>query len=57
LKAFEYIESIGGYETIEQVEEELVEYFLEKAKKFPQMNIIGSNQAKNRVSVFGFVIE
>lgn len=57
LKAFEYIESIGGYETIEQVEEELVEYFLEKAKKFPQMNIIGSTQIKNRVSVFGFVIE
>jgi selenocysteine lyase/cysteine desulfurase len=57
LKAFEYIESIGGYETIEQVEEELVEYFLEKAKNFPQMNIIGSTQIKNRVSVFGFVIE
>ncbi len=57
LKAFEYIDSIWGYEKIEQIEHDLVEYFLQKAEKFPQFKIIGSTSVENRVSVFGFVID
>ncbi|MCP4523207.1 MAG: aminotransferase class V-fold PLP-dependent enzyme [Candidatus Gracilibacteria bacterium] len=57
LKAFEYIESIGGYEKIEQIEAELVEYFLVKAKKYPQLHMVGSVESQNRVSVFGFILE
>lgn len=57
LKAFEYIDSIWGYEVIEEIEHELVEYFLQKAEKYSQMKIIGSTQSKNRVSVFSFVID
>jgi cysteine desulfurase/selenocysteine lyase len=34
-----------------------VEYFLEKAKAFPEMKIIGSTETKNRVSVFGFTLD
>jgi len=30
LRAFEYIDSIGGYEVLEKIEHELVEYALEK---------------------------
>jgi selenocysteine lyase/cysteine desulfurase len=40
LKAFDYIDSIGGYEIIEKIEHDLVEYFLEKANNFPSMKII-----------------
>ncbi|MCP4522817.1 MAG: aminotransferase class V-fold PLP-dependent enzyme, partial [Candidatus Gracilibacteria bacterium] len=57
LKAFEYIESIGGYKKIEQIEVDLVEYFLAKAKKYPQLHMIGSVESQNRVSVFGFILE
>jgi cysteine desulfurase/selenocysteine lyase len=57
LKAFEYIDSILGYSTIEKIEHDLVEYFLEKANNFPAMNIIGSTKTQNRVSVFGFTLQ
>jgi selenocysteine lyase/cysteine desulfurase len=36
LKALEYIDSIGGYEIIEQVENELIEYTVEKWKKIKE---------------------
>ena len=32
-------------------------YFLEQAKKYPNFHIIGSTTPKNRVSVFGFVLD
>jgi cysteine desulfurase/selenocysteine lyase len=57
LKAFEYIDSIWGYKTIEKIEHDLVIYFLEKAKQFPNFYIIGSVQPENRVSVFWFVLD
>ena len=57
LKAFEYIDSIWWYKTIESVEHELVEYFLEKANDFSAMKIIGSRSSHNRVSVFGFTLK
>lgn len=57
LKAFEYIDSIWGYKKIEEIEHNLVEYFLEKTKSFPEMKIIGSTLTQNRVSVFWFIFE
>ncbi len=57
LRALEYIENIGGYEKIEQIESELVAYFLEKHKKYPNMQLIGSTSPKSRVWVFAFNIE
>jgi selenocysteine lyase/cysteine desulfurase len=57
LKAFEYIENIWGYEIIEKKEAELTQYFLEKVKDFPQIELIGSTKAENRVSVFSFIFE
>jgi selenocysteine lyase/cysteine desulfurase len=40
LKAFEYIDSIGGYEAIEAKERELIEYFLEKFNKLPFLKML-----------------
>jgi len=57
LKAFEYIDSIWGYTTIEQIEHNLVEYFLEKAKQYKNFHIVWSIKPKNRVSVFWFVLD
>ncbi|MDR2640549.1 MAG: hypothetical protein LBC61_04480 [Candidatus Peribacteria bacterium] len=40
MKAFEYIDSIGGYEAIETKEKELVKYFLERFNKLPFLEMI-----------------
>lgn len=56
LKAFEYIEDIGWFEKIEEIEEELIEYFLEKVKDYENIEIIGSHKKKNRVWVFSIVL-
>ncbi|MDD3794032.1 MAG: cysteine desulfurase [Candidatus Gracilibacteria bacterium] len=56
LKAFEYIEDIGGFEKIEEIEEELIEYFLERLKDYENIEIIGSHKKKNRVGVFSIVL-
>lgn len=57
LKAFEYIESIGGYEFIEGHEAELTQYFLKKVQELPQMHLIGWNDVSKRVAVFSFVLD
>lgn len=57
LAAFEYIESIGGYEKLEEIEHELVTYTLEKLTDFPEVNLIGSKSASSRVWVFTFYID
>jgi len=36
LKAFEYIEHIGGYRKLEEIEHELVEYALEKFERLEE---------------------
>jgi cysteine desulfurase/selenocysteine lyase len=41
LKAFEYIESIGGYEKLEQIEQELVDYTLEKLESISEIKLLG----------------
>jgi cysteine desulfurase/selenocysteine lyase len=56
LRAFEYVESIGGYQTLEEIEHELVEYTLEKFAQLSDVKIIGSTSSRNRVGVFTFVI-
>jgi len=56
LKAFEYIEYIGWFQKIEEIEEELIDYFLEKIKNYENIEIIGSNKKKNRVWVFSIVL-
>ncbi len=57
LKAFEYIEYIWWYEVLEKYENELVEYFLDKLKKYKNIKLIWSNDSKNRLWVFSMVIE
>lgn len=56
LKAFEYIENIGGYKTLETIEHELVVYALEKFEKLPDVTLIWSHNAEKRVWVFSFVV-
>ncbi|RKW22212.1 aminotransferase class V-fold PLP-dependent enzyme [Candidatus Gracilibacteria bacterium] len=57
LRAFEYIEKIGGFEKIDKVEKELIEYFLEKIKEIPKVKLIGSTNPKKRIGVFSLVFE
>lgn len=57
LKAFEYIQSIWGFETIWNHEQEMVEYTLAKfAEVEDKVKLIGPKVAKDRVWVFSFVI-
>lgn len=56
LKAFEYIQSIGWYETIENNEKILIKYFLEKLQNYPQIKLIGSKNLKNRLWIFSLEI-
>jgi cysteine desulfurase/selenocysteine lyase len=57
LRAFEYIESIWGYKTLEEIEEELMEYALEKFYKLSDIKLIWSDDSRNRVWVFTFVVD
>ena len=57
LKAFEYIESIWWYTTLETIEADLVQYAWEKFSQIPQLRLIGSSSPVNRVGVFTFVVE
>ena len=56
LKAIEYIENIGWFEKIEEIENELIDYTLEKFAKYTQIKLIWSKKSENRVWVFSFVI-
>lgn len=57
LKAFEYIDSIWGYEVIEKYENQLVKYFLEKINKYENITLIWDSNNENRVWVFSFNID
>lgn len=57
LKALEYIENLWGYEKIEAIESDLIEYSLEQFKKRPHLKLLWSMDTKKRVGVFGFYIE
>ncbi len=56
LRAFEYVQSIWGFAKIHEIEDELVEYFLEKLNNYKQIQLIWSKNSKNRVGVFSLVI-
>ncbi len=59
LKALEYIENIGWYEKIEEVEKELVSYAIQKWKTIKQkidIKILWNLEIKNRIWVFSFLI-
>jgi len=57
LKAFEYIENIWWYNILEDYENNLVKYFLEKLNRYSDIKLIWSKQSKNRVWVFSMIIE
>jgi len=58
LASLHYIDSIGGYETIESYEKELTEYALERFASLPSgIRLLGSKKSENRLGVFSFVFE
>lgn len=57
LKALEYIENIGWYEKVEEIERELVEYSLGEFVKRPYLKLIWSKSIEKRVWVFWFYID
>lgn len=55
LAALEYIDSIGGYEAVEQYEKELTEYALAQFATLPEsIGLLGSKKPENRLGVFSF---
>lgn len=57
LKAFEYLESIWGYKKMEEIENDLVRYSLEKFNKIGELKLIGSTTSARRVWVFTFIVK
>lgn len=58
LAALDYIDSIGGFATIEKYEQELTEYALDLFATLPSgTSLIGSKKSENRLGVFSFVFE
>jgi len=57
LKALEYIEHIWWFEKIEEIENGLVEYALEKFNARSDIRLLWSTKSKNRVWVFTFIIK
>ncbi|MBS8122018.1 aminotransferase class V-fold PLP-dependent enzyme [Candidatus Vampirococcus lugosii] len=58
LKAFEYIESIGGFKKIWEKEQELTKYMLDGfLKRSDKIELIGKNNTKNRLGVFSFILK
>lgn len=57
LKAFEYMDKIGGYEKIEEHEQALIKYTLEKfAKLEDKVKLVGPTNSEERVGCFSFVV-
>ncbi len=52
-KAIEYIESIG-YDYIKKVEDELMEYALERLNEVPNITVYGDNNISDKVGVISF---
>lgn len=57
LRAFEYVESIWGYEVLESIEHDLVEYALEKFSQNKDIKLIWWINPNTRVGVFTFYVE
>lgn len=56
LRALEYIENIWGYNKLEEVENDLINYALQKFNKHENIKLIWSKTLENRVWVFSFYI-
>lgn len=57
LRALEYIESIWGFEKIQEIEHELVEHFLAQLEDCEWISLIGGKNVSTRASVFSFVVD
>lgn len=66
LLALEYVDSIGWYQKLEEIEKELVQYTLSQleatntklqGKNLPKIQIIWSEKVQGRVGVFSFVVQ
>lgn len=56
LKAIEYMQSIGGYDTIRKHERELIEYTLEGFRKlWDKISLIWPSNNEDRIGIFSFV--
>lgn len=56
LQAIEYIESIGWYHTIQEHENKLIHYTLEKTSTLKHISLIGKHTPLQRIGVFSFFI-
>ncbi|MEF2174980.1 MAG: cysteine desulfurase [Candidatus Absconditabacteria bacterium] len=54
IKAFEYIEKIGGFEKVEQIEKKLTAYTLEKFHAIKDKVVLLGNYSSDRIGVFSF---
>lgn len=59
LRAFEYIEKIWWYATIEKIEKELINHTIQKFEEFEKkwVKLIWSKNSEKRVGVFSFTVE
>ena len=58
LASLQYIDSIGGFQSIEKYERELVEYVLTQIQNLPKwVRLLGSQLPVNRLWVFAFVFD
>ncbi len=57
LKALEYIDNIWWFKKIEEIEDDLVWYALEKFNARKDIRLLGSTKKENRVWVFTFIIK
>ncbi|HMT01542.1 MAG TPA: aminotransferase class V-fold PLP-dependent enzyme, partial [Candidatus Absconditabacterales bacterium] len=58
LKALEYLEKIGGYQTLEDIEKKLMSRALERFRGYgDQIELIGSDKLENRLGIFSFVLK
>ncbi|PID87446.1 cysteine desulfurase [Candidatus Gracilibacteria bacterium] len=57
LRAFEYLENIGGYEKVLEIEKELNVEVIKKFSNIKGVKLIGGINPSSRVSVFSFVVE
>lgn len=56
--ALDFLDEIGGYETMETYERELLTYTLEKIRNLPNsVRLIGPKNEKDRINVWSFTVE
>jgi len=56
LRALEYIEGIGGFDAIQQHEQQLVEVVLRELSQLSHIKLLGSYNDQNRIATFSFYL-